>query len=71
MLKKNLLKYLFALLILALYSCSTSKFVVDVTKPPSIEIPFDIVRILQQSGRIIPMTRIKKLLQLLSITLLL
>ena len=46
MLKRNLIEYSFILLVFALGSCSTSKFVVDVTKPPSIEIPVDISRIL-------------------------
>ncbi len=44
--ERGFLKYTFALLFIALCSCSTSTFVVDVTKPPSIEIPADISRIL-------------------------
>ena len=44
--KRGFLKYTLAFLFIALGSCSTSKFVVDVTKPPSIKIPVDISRIL-------------------------
>jgi len=44
--ERGFLKYTFALLFIALCSCSTSKFIVDVSKPPSIEIPVDISRIL-------------------------
>ena len=46
MLKKSLIEYSFILLVLTLWSCSTSTFVVDVTTPPTIEIPVDISRIL-------------------------
>ncbi len=44
--KRGFSKYTFVFLLMVLCSCSTSKFVVDVTKPPSIEIPVDIGRIL-------------------------
>jgi len=44
--KRGFPKYTFVFLLMALGSCSTSKFVVDVTKPPSIKIPVDISRIL-------------------------
>ncbi|MCK4629852.1 MAG: hypothetical protein KAT40_00315 [Bacteroidales bacterium] len=44
--KRGFSKYTFVFLFIVLCSCSTSKFVVDVTKPPSIEIPVDIGRIL-------------------------
>ncbi|MBE9512392.1 MAG: hypothetical protein IMY71_16085 [Bacteroidetes bacterium] len=44
--KRGFSKYTFVFLFMVLCSCSTSKFVVDVTKPPSIEIPVDIRRIL-------------------------
>lgn len=44
--KKGFSKYTFIFLFIVLSSCSTSKFIVDVTKPPTIEIPVDISRIL-------------------------
>lgn len=44
--KRGFSKYTFIFLFMVLSSCLTSKFVVDVTKPPSIEIPADINRIL-------------------------
>lgn len=44
--KKGFSKYTFIFLFIVLSSCSTSKFIVDVTNPPTIEIPVDISRIL-------------------------
>lgn len=44
--KKEFLKYAFALFAVTITSCSTSKFVVNVINPPSIEITDDIERIL-------------------------
>lgn len=46
MLKKNLLKYSFVLLVLTFFSCSSSKFVVDVLEPSLINVPGDIERML-------------------------
>lgn len=46
MLKKNLFKYSFVLLVLAFSSCSSPKFVVDVLEPAIINVPVDIERVL-------------------------